>query len=403
MGRPADAADTPPSTYEMVPESDPQSNHKVNPDIIGPTIEISPATYNSQHGQELQQESNQPHPTKMPRNSPRPSSQPQDNPINHHQQQFQFPLHQQASPSPSNQASYQPRDAPAHPQPPQEACYPPKAPAANYPPQSETPHVANYPPHSQPPQAANYPPHSPTAPANYPPQQYPQMYQNSYQTTHHHQQQQQQQPVQFPPQQSNPNATVYPQQAMPQAYPQTFPSNNNPGLQQNVSAAPGIPVAQTYNQPAMTVGTYGTNAGTEGWTTGLFDLMEDPQNALITIFFPCVTFGQIAEIIDNGHTTCGTSGIFYGAIGFLIGIPCLMSCSYRTKLRSKYDLVEAPAPDWLTHFLCECCALSQEYRELRNRGFDPALGWIGNLSRNQNLQQQQQIPMVAPMNQTMMG
>ncbi|KAL4351996.1 hypothetical protein GQ457_06G039030 [Hibiscus cannabinus] len=55
---------------------------------------------------------------------------------------------------------------------------------------------------------------------------------------------------------------------------------------------------------------------------------------------------------------------------FCIGMPC----TYRTKLRSKFGLPEAPAPDWVTHFLCEWCALCQEYRELQHRGWDPSLG-----------------------------
>jgi hypothetical protein len=30
--------------------------------------------------------------------------------------------------------------------------------------------------------------------------------------------------------------------------------------------------------------------------------------------------------------------------------------------------------DCLVHFCCETCALSQEYRELKNRGFDMGIG-----------------------------
>lgn len=74
------------------------------------------------------------------------------------------------------------------------------------------------------------------------------------------------------------------------------------------------------------------------------------------------------------NAACSTSAIIYGAMAFLIGLPCLLSCTYRTKLRSKYDLVEAPAPDWVTHFFCEWCALCQEYRELRAKGLQPELG-----------------------------
>lgn len=73
-------------------------------------------------------------------------------------------------------------------------------------------------------------------------------------------------------------------------------------------------------------------------------------------------------------TACTTQGVLYGAALACLGMPCLVSCTYRTKLRSQYQLMETPAPDWFTHCFCEPCALCQEYRELRHRGFDPSIG-----------------------------
>ncbi|KAL8211437.1 hypothetical protein R6Q57_005874 [Mikania cordata] len=137
------------------------------------------------------------------------------------------------------------------------------------------------------------------------------------------------------------------------------------------------------------------------WTTGLFECFEDPENAIMTFCFPCVTFGQIAEIVDNGQTSCATSGMIYALIVAFIGIPCIMSCAYRTKVRSRYNLIETPAPDWLIHFFCEYCALCQEYRELKNRGMDPSLGWQGNLVRQQ--QMANYATMIPPINQRMTG
>ncbi|KAK3222585.1 hypothetical protein Dsin_009610 [Dipteronia sinensis] len=37
------------------------------------------------------------------------------------------------------------------------------------------------------------------------------------------------------------------------------------------------------------------------WSTGLYDCCEDPKNCLIALLCPCITFGQIAEIIDRGN------------------------------------------------------------------------------------------------------
>ncbi|KAL4383139.1 hypothetical protein GQ457_15G005210 [Hibiscus cannabinus] len=130
------------------------------------------------------------------------------------------------------------------------------------------------------------------------------------------------------------------------------------------------------------------------WTTGLFDCMDDPTNgeslSLITAIFPCVTFGQIADVLDNGNTTCATSGIVYAVA------PCVVSRPYRKKLRQRFGLIEAPASDRILHSVLQPCALCQEYRELNNRGINPALGYHGNLSK-----QQTTTPMMPPMNQTM--
>ncbi|XVE53324.1 hypothetical protein DITRI_Ditri02bG0195200 [Diplodiscus trichospermus] len=178
---------------------------------------------------------------------------------------------------------------------------------------------------------------------------------------------QSQQPIIYPQPQNNVNVVQVPQYQVssPMRLPQnqcvtsTVPSNGS--LQS--SAATGIPV-QRLPMPSPEIKVVPTGA----WTTGLFDCMEDPTNTLTTALFPCVTFGQIADVLDNGHTTCATSGIIYAFA------PCLVSGPYRKKLRQRYGLVEAPASDWIIHSMFEPCALCQEYRELNNRGINPALG-----------------------------
>ncbi|KAG6399044.1 hypothetical protein SASPL_140518 [Salvia splendens] len=117
------------------------------------------------------------------------------------------------------------------------------------------------------------------------------------------------------------------------------------------------------------------------WTTGLFDCFEDVQNSIITCFCPCITFGQVAEVVDRGSVSCGASGALYTLIAVVTGWPCLYSCFYRTKMRRQYALPEIPCPDILVHCCCEPCALAQEYRELKNRGFDMTLGWDGNADK----------------------
>ncbi|XP_047158055.1 protein PLANT CADMIUM RESISTANCE 2-like [Vigna umbellata] len=139
-----------------------------------------------------------------------------------------------------------------------------------------------------------------------------------------------------------------------------------------------------YNQPAATgfPAAYNPKPLAEGeWSTGLFDCFSNFKNCCITFWCPCITFGQIAEIVDKGSTSCGASGALYTLVSCLLGCACIYSCFYRSKMRKQYMLKESPCWDCLVHCCCETCALCQEYRELENRGFDMTIGWEGNLER----------------------
>ncbi|XP_071714782.1 uncharacterized protein [Rutidosis leptorrhynchoides] len=295
-------------------------------------------------------------------------------------------------------------------QPPQYSDQPPSPPPQGYPNQDDNPlspppqqedtyttendyntTPRSYIPENMPP-PETYPPEKPTT---YPPQQQPQAYPP-----------QQQNPVQFPPQQQQPvqyppNQHQAPNSTPPPQYNYVYTNHAQAGQPQGVNfvSQPGYQTPNMGPQNGVPIGNQYI-AQTQGWKTGLFDCFDDVENAIITACFPCVTFGQIAEILDNGQTSCATSGLLYGCIAAFIGIPCIMSCSYRTKMRIRYGLMETPAPDWVTHCFCEWCALCQVYRELKTRGLDPAIGWQGNMVRNQ---QMQQYPMMTPpRNQQMM-
>ncbi|XP_038981109.1 protein PLANT CADMIUM RESISTANCE 8-like [Phoenix dactylifera] len=126
----------------------------------------------------------------------------------------------------------------------------------------------------------------------------------------------------------------------------------------------------------------GQNIG-RPWTTTLFDCGMNETNTTMTAFFPCITFGQIAEMLDEGQTSCPLDSFM-----FILMAPALCTCwilgsNYRLKLRNKYNLVQAPAEDWIVHLFCPFCALCQEFRELQNRGIDPSLGWMGYLAKQQ--------------------
>ncbi|XP_010476562.1 PREDICTED: protein PLANT CADMIUM RESISTANCE 2 [Camelina sativa] len=117
------------------------------------------------------------------------------------------------------------------------------------------------------------------------------------------------------------------------------------------------------------------------WSTGFCDCFTDCPNCCITFWCPCITFGQVAEIVDQGSTSCGTAGALYALITAVIGCGCMYSCFYRKKMRAQYNIGGDDCGDCLKHFCCELCALTQQYRELKHRGFDMSLGWAGNVER----------------------
>ncbi|KAM6548148.1 hypothetical protein CsatB_019824 [Cannabis sativa] len=90
------------------------------------------------------------------------------------------------------------------------------------------------------------------------------------------------------------------------------------------------------------------------WTTGFYDCFEDQSN--------------------SSTTAC----ILYYAMGFA---HCLYGATYRTKLRALFSLPEQPYSDCFAHSCCCLCAMTQEYRELQNRGIDPAIGWQANVEK----------------------
>jgi len=115
------------------------------------------------------------------------------------------------------------------------------------------------------------------------------------------------------------------------------------------------------------------------WATGLFECFDDIPTCLITAFAPCVTFGQIAEMVDRGQNSWGVYVLLHAGILYFTGCGCLLSAYYRVKMSNLYKLPADPLINILVHLICEPCALCQEYRELQARGFNMQLGvgWRG--------------------------
>ncbi|XP_057845061.1 early nodulin-75 isoform X1 [Cryptomeria japonica] len=106
------------------------------------------------------------------------------------------------------------------------------------------------------------------------------------------------------------------------------------------------------------------------WASSLYSCTEDPANCCLTLLCPCITFGQIAEIVDENSpcwmvelvATCIVSGRIHGllclagiAFSAFFGLPLFWgfawcySCTHRNKMRVKYNLAETPCADCLVH------------------------------------------------------
>ncbi|CAL1400306.1 unnamed protein product [Linum trigynum] len=124
------------------------------------------------------------------------------------------------------------------------------------------------------------------------------------------------------------------------------------------------------------------------WTSGLYEWRTDQTNAILTAICPCVTFGQIAEVVDEGRSSCCSMCCICFLAMLASYSQWLVATEYRTKLRRKYVLVEDPYTDVASHIFCPLCSLCQEYRELKSRGLDPSLGWKGIVAQQQQKRKQ---------------
>ncbi|KAM0015058.1 putative PLAC8 motif-containing protein [Helianthus debilis subsp. tardiflorus] len=104
------------------------------------------------------------------------------------------------------------------------------------------------------------------------------------------------------------------------------------------------------------------------WSSGLFNCFSDVPLCCITCWCPCITFGRIAEAVDDGKTSCVTSAGVHALLTYATGCGWIYSLTYRSKIRKDYMLDGGAFRDCLAHFCCERCALCQEYQELQQRG-----------------------------------
>ncbi|XP_012845969.1 PREDICTED: protein PLANT CADMIUM RESISTANCE 2-like [Erythranthe guttata] len=128
-------------------------------------------------------------------------------------------------------------------------------------------------------------------------------------------------------------------------------ANKNSQTPPPATTAEPIPPHNNYQavQPPPVQPAHGGGVLPGFWSTGLCGCYSDVSNS-------CLVAGGVYALIR--HST---------------GCPCFYSCFYRSKLRKQYMIDGNNCTDCMVHCCCEPCALRQEYRELKYRGFDMSL------------------------------
>ncbi|KAG6645529.1 protein MID1-COMPLEMENTING ACTIVITY 1-like isoform X1 [Carya illinoinensis] len=105
----------------------------------------------------------------------------------------------------------------------------------------------------------------------------------------------------------------------------------------------------------------------EEWHTDLLGCCSEPCLCIKTLLFPCGTFSKIATVATNRHISSGQACNDLMAYSLILSC-CCYTCNVRRKLRKMFNITGGSIDDFLSHLMCCCCALVQEWREVEIRG-----------------------------------
>ncbi|KAF8036864.1 hypothetical protein BT93_C2552 [Corymbia citriodora subsp. variegata] len=157
------------------------------------------------------------------------------------------------------------------------------------------------------------------------------------------------------------------------------------GVAKNVSnALPSKRVAKLLAiEPAFVISGYISNVksitesfqdqGQDDWRADLFGCCMEPCLSFKTCLYPCGMFGKIANAVSRGEISreAAINNVFAFS---LVGGCCCYTCCTRRRLRELFNIQGSLCDDFLTHLMCCCCALVQEWQELELRGFEGCQG-----------------------------
>ncbi|XP_024032819.1 protein MID1-COMPLEMENTING ACTIVITY 1 [Morus notabilis] len=105
----------------------------------------------------------------------------------------------------------------------------------------------------------------------------------------------------------------------------------------------------------------------EEWSNDLLGCCSEPSLCIKTFFYPCGTFSKIATVAKNRHMSPAEACNELMAYSLILSC-CCYTCCIRRKLRKTLNITGGFIDDFLSHFMCCCCALVQEWREVEIRG-----------------------------------
>ncbi|KAI4381784.1 hypothetical protein MLD38_007826 [Melastoma candidum] len=110
--------------------------------------------------------------------------------------------------------------------------------------------------------------------------------------------------------------------------------------------------------------------GVDEWHTDLLDCCSKPLLCMKTLFCPCSTLSRIATVATGRQTSPAEACNDLMAYSLILSC-CCYTCCIRMKLRKTLSIEGGWFDDFLSHVMCCCCSLVQEYREIELRGLGP--------------------------------
>ncbi|PIN12483.1 hypothetical protein CDL12_14908 [Handroanthus impetiginosus] len=105
----------------------------------------------------------------------------------------------------------------------------------------------------------------------------------------------------------------------------------------------------------------------EDWHSDLLGCCSDPYLCVKTFLCPCDTISKIASVATGKEISSAEACNEIMAYTLILGC-CCYTCCIRRKLRMRLRIKGGMFDDFLSHFMCCCCALVQEWREVEIRG-----------------------------------